>query len=338
MKHKNMAHALYFACSLLALAGAALLSLTTGEVDIPLSNLGKVLTNDGSMAHSILTHIRIPRTILALSIGGSLSLSGVILQGIYRNPLVEPYTLGISGGASLGVTLAIVTGAYFLGRFTLPFFGFAGAFATIFLVYILSLRRGQVSVNRMLLIGVMISFISSAMVMFLMSITSIEHIPGIVFWTMGALNESDPLIVGGMLTVAIALLFISFFFAIPLNALRTGESKARHLGINTSLIIRLLFVLTSLLTGCCIAVAGVIGFVGLTIPHITRYFIGTDFRFLLPASFINGGIFLICCDVVSRTLIAPNELPIGVITGIVGGVTFIFIIASPRLNSKTSES
>lgn len=286
------------------------------------------------MEHAVLVHIRIPRTLLALAIGGSLSLSGVILQGIYRNPLVEPYTLGISGGASLGITLAIVSGLYSLGAIVLPLFGFVGAFSTIFLVYALSLRRGAVSVNRMLLIGVMISFIASSLVLFLMSITAVENIPGIIFWTMGSLNESDPSIVNAIVMLSLLVLGVSYLFATPLNALRMGESKAKHLGINTQITIRILFVLTSLLTGSCIAFAGVIGFVGLIIPHVTRLFVGTDYRILLIASFLNGGIFLILCDMLSRTIIAPNELPIGVITGILGGITFIFIISRPRMKSK----
>lgn len=332
IKAKNYPLALGLSVAMLLVAASA--SLITGDVHFPLSDLSGILSDKSSMEYAILSHIRIPRTLLALAIGGSLSLSGCILQGIYRNPLVEPYTLGISGGASLGVTVAIVTGLYTLSRLTLPLFGFGGAFATIFLVYILSSGKGIVNTNRMLLIGVMVSFISASLVMFLMSITAVEDIPGIVFWTMGSLNESDPLVVNGILTLSVLMLAVSYCFAIPLNALRTGEEKARHLGINTTVTIRLLFILTSLLTGSCIAVAGIIGFVGLIIPHITRFFVGTDYRMLLVSSFLNGGIFLILCDILSRTVVAPNELPIGVITGILGGFTFIFIISRPKMKSK----
>lgn len=319
---------------ILGLLVTATISLTIGEIRFPITNLPDILSNPSTMEYEILAHIRIPRTLLAFAIGGSLSLAGVILQGVYRNPLVEPYTLGISGGASVGITLAIITGLYRAGRFVLPIFGFVGAFATIFLVYVLSLKRGAVSVSRMLLIGVMISFISSSLVTFLMSITTVTDIPIIIFWTMGSLNESNVIVVNSMVLFSVFLLFISYFFAVPLNALRMGESKARYLGVNTSVIIRLLFVVTSLLTGTCIAVAGVIGFVGLIIPHITRSFVGTDYKILLISSFLSGSIFLILCDILARTIIAPNELPIGVITGILGGITFVFILSHPKMKSK----
>lgn len=318
----------------LMLLVASMLSLSIGEVEIPFGSILDTFNNPDSMEYAVLKYIRIPRTLLAISIGGSLSLSGVILQGIYRNPLVEPYTLGISGGASLGVTFAIISGLFAMNAVALPVAGFIGAFATIFLVYTLSVRKGMVSISRMLLIGVMISFISSAVVMFLMSITAVENIHGIVFWTMGSLNETNTYLIYGMVIVSLAVLLLSYLFVGPLNVLRLGETKAKHLGINTQTTIRCLFLLTSLLTGTCIAVGGVIGFVGLIIPHVTRLWIGTDYRSLLFASFFSGGIFLLLCDIVARTIIAPNELPIGVITGIVGGIAFIAILSRPSSNSK----
>ncbi|GBU07037.1 ferric citrate ABC transporter permease [Bacteroidales bacterium] len=313
----------------------ALLSLGIGEMKIPLASILHFLNDGNTMEYSVLHHIRIPRALLAIAIGGSLSLSGVILQGIYRNPLAEPYTLGISGGASLGITLAIVTGFYAISMLALPFAGFVGAFASIFFVYTLSIKRGAIDTNRMLLIGVMISFISSSFVMFLMSITSAENIPGIIFWTMGSLNESNPALVNGILILSVVSLAASYLFAGSLNALRLGEIKAKHLGINTQKIIRLLFILTSLLTGSCIAVAGVIGFVGLIIPHFSRLWVGNDYRMLLITSFLSGSIFLLLCDILARILMSPNELPIGVITGIVGGIVFIFIISRSQIKSRT---
>lgn len=334
MRSNTARYILFIILSLVLLLVAAALSLSVGEISIPIADLPKVLSNPSSTEYGVLANIRIPRTLLGLAIGGSLSLSGVILQGIYRNPLVEPYTLGISGGASLGITVAIVTGLSAISRIVLVVFGFAGAFATIFFVYMLSTRRGTINVNRMLLVGVMISFISSSLVMFLMSITAVENIPGIIFWTMGSLNESNIYVVNGIVLLSLAMLAVSHLFATPLNALRIGESKARHLGINTGVTIRLLFILTSLLTGSCIAVAGIIGFVGLIIPHITRLMVGMDYRILLVTSFLNGGIFLILCDILSRIVISPNELPLGVITGILGGIVFIFIISHPKMKNK----
>jgi iron complex transport system permease protein len=263
-----------------------------------------------------------------------LSLSGAILQGIYRNPLVEPYTLGISGGASLGVTFAIVAGLHLTNVLFLPFAGFIGALATIFLVYALSIRRGMLEINRMLLIGVMISFISSSLMMFLMSVTSAENIHGIVFWTMGSLNESNYAMIGLVVILSVACLLVSYIFVMPLNALRLGEENARHLGVDSGTTIRILFILTSLLTGACISVAGIIGFVGLVIPHIVQLWVGSDYRIKLIASFLSGSVFLILCDVAARTIIAPNELPIGVITGIIGGIVFIVLLSRSEKHSK----
>lgn len=311
-----------------------LLSLSVGEIPMSYDQITGYLQDPDSMEYGVLWYIRIPRTVLAIAIGGSLSLAGVVLQGIYRNPLVEPYTLGISGGASLGITFAIITGFYAMHSLLLPLFGFGGALITIFLVYTLSMGKSHGAVNRMLLIGVMISFISSAIVMFLMSVTSVENLPGIIFWTMGSLNESDMTLILFMICSAFLILGITYLFVPALNALRLGESKARYLGINTQYAIRVLFILTSLLTGTCIAVAGVIGFVGLIIPHFTRLWVGTDYKYLLGASFLSGSIFLVLCDIVARTVVAPNELPIGVITGMTGGIAFIFILSRRTSHSK----
>ena len=309
-------------------------SLSVGEFSIPLKNIPTVLSDKESVEYGVLSYIRIPRTLLGFAIGGSLSLAGAILQGIYRNPLVEPYTLGISGGASLGVTFVIVSGLHLSNILLMPLAGFIGAFLTIFLVYTLGVKKGKISVTRMLLIGVMISFISSSAVMFLMSVTAVENIHSIVFWTMGSLNESNTTLIGGITVLSVLCLFITYLFVTQLNALRLGEEKARQLGVNSNTVIKILFVITSLLTGACIAIAGVIGFVGLVIPHIVRLWIGSDYRILLISSFLSGSIFLIMSDIIARTVIAPNELPIGVITGIVGGVAFIILLSRSQKQSK----
>ncbi len=331
---KKLIWFIYVLLFLVALSVVIILSLSIGEIPIPYKKIPQILADKESMEYGVLFYIRIPRTLLGFAIGGSLSLAGAILQGIYRNPLVEPYTLGISGGASLGVTFAIVAGLHLLNILLLPLAGFIGAFTTIFLVYTLSLKKGALSVNRMLLIGVMISFISSSLMMFLMSITATENIHGIVFWIMGSLNESNTAMIGAMVVLSIVCLLISYLFVMPLNALRLGEEKARHLGINSNATIRILFVITSVLTGACIAVGGVIGFVGLVIPHIVRLFVGSDYRIMLVSSFLSGSIFLILCDIIARTIISPNELPIGVITGIVGGVVFIVLLSRSQKRSK----
>ncbi len=339
MQKKYIKWSFFIAGLIILLLASVALSLSIGEINLGFWDIFSILArgNDG-MEYTILSQIRIPRIFLGIAIGGSLSLAGVLLQGVYRNPLVEPYTMGISGGASLGVAIAIVFGLHqALGSFVLPLAGFTGSFLIIFLVYTISTRRGRINIQTMLLTGVMISFIASSSMMFLMAITSSENLHGIIFWIMGSLDEPDMSLIYFSLIVAVTSLLASYFFVQPLNALRLGEEKAKHLGINTDVAIKLLFLLSSLLAGVCVAVAGVIGFVGLIIPHLMRLVVGSDYRILLVTSFLSGSIFLVLSDVIARTIISPNELPIGVITGIAGGIVFLLMMSRTSLKSTTSN-
>lgn len=334
MSKKYFKWILFLLALLVLLAVSVLISLSSGEVKISWSQLTEILSAKNSIEFTVLTKIRIPRIILAISVGGALSLSGAILQGIYRNPLVEPYTLGISGGAALGVAIAVVFGFQTTVVPVLPVFGFVGAMLTVFLVYFLSVRKEGLNTSSMLLIGVMVSFVASSAMMFLMSLTTSDNLQSIVFWVMGSLDEPNAGLIKIAFWSAISGLVLSLFFAQSLNALRLGEIKAKHLGINTGVTIKILFVIASLLTGVAVSVAGVIGFVGLVIPHLVRLIIGNDFRILLAGSFLGGSVFLILCDTISRTIIAPNELPIGVITGFTGGLVFIVVLSRTRSKFK----
>ena len=337
--HKKYLHWIFILAGLFVLLiTSVLLSLSVGEMKLGISDVFRIIgQGNESMEYTILARIRFPRILLGIAVGGALSLSGVLLQGVYRNPLVEPYTLGISGGASLGVAFAIVFGLHqLIGSFVLPLSGFTGAFLIIFLVYSISSRNGRINIQSMLLTGVMISFIASSSMMLLMAVTSSENLHGIIFWIMGSLDEPDLSLIYITLILALVSLVASYFFVQPLNALRLGEEKAKHLGINTDTTIKLLFLLASLLAGVCVAVAGVIGFVGLIIPHLMRVMVGSDYRILLVSSFLSGSVFLVLSDVIARTIISPNELPIGVITGIAGGVVFLLMMS--RSSSKFLKS
>lgn len=335
MQKKYLQWSMYLAGLLVLLLASAVLSLSVGEMNLGFMDIFSILQQGNeSIEYTILSQIRIPRVLLGIAVGGALSLAGILLQGVYRNPLVEPYTLGISGGASLGVAFAIVFSLHQLvGSFVLPLAGFAGSFLIIFLVYTISTRSGRINIQTMLLTGVMISFIASSSMMLLMATTSSENLHGIVFWIMGSLDEPDMSLIYMTLIVALASLLASYFFVQPLNALRLGEEKAKHLGINTDLAIKLLFLMASLLAGICVAVAGVIGFVGLIIPHLMRLLFGTDYRILMVTSFLSGSIFLVISDVIARTIISPNELPIGVITGIAGGIAFLLMMSRASIRS-----
>jgi len=334
MQKKFLYWILFLAALILLLVISVIISLSTGEVKIKWSQLPEILSNEDSLEYTVLSKIRIPRLILAISVGGALSLSGAILQGIYRNPLVEPYTLGISGGAVIGIAVAIVFGIHAVSYLIMPVFGFIGAIVTLFLVWFLSIRKGGLNINSMLLIGVMVSFVASSAMMFLMSITTTDNIQSIVFWVMGSLDESNVLLIRISFYSAISGLILTIFFARPLNALRLGEVKAKHLGINTNVTIKLLFLVASLLTGVAVSVAGIIGFVGLVIPHLVRLIIGNDYRIIIGSSFLGGAIFLILSDTLARTIISPNELPIGVITGFVGGLVFIVVLSRSKSHFK----
>ncbi|MDI6890047.1 MAG: iron ABC transporter permease [Thermodesulfovibrionales bacterium] len=318
-------------CSLLLVT--TLFALCTGSVGMSLKKILRVIfEGKGSIEYSILFDIRLPRIVLGFTIGGALSLAGVILQGMFRNPLVEPYTLGISGGAALGVSLNIVLGLNStLGILSLPISGFLGAVLVILLVYSLSLRKGILKIQGLLLTGVMISFISSSLIMLIMAISRTEDLHGIVFWIMGSLEEPNWLLIKVAVLVSISILIISYLFSLDLNALSLGEEEAQHLGINIEKTKRLLFVLASALTGLSVSVCGIIGFVGLVVPHFVRMFVGTDHRILLIGSYLLGAAFLIFCDTLARTIISPLELPVGVITGILGGSLFVYAMTKRQV-------
>ncbi|MBF0331292.1 MAG: iron ABC transporter permease [Candidatus Omnitrophica bacterium] len=310
------------------LVAVMMLSLSVGAAGIPVTKIIPVfLEGRGSAEYSILFDIRLMRIILGFAIGGSLSLAGVILQGLFRNPLVEPYTLGISGGAALGVAINVALGLAVSGRITGPLAGVLGAGLVLVFLYFSNLRMGVIKLQGLLLNGVMISFICSSLVMLLMALSSRESLQGIIFWIMGCLGESEVSLIWSMFIAAWVLLVAAYFFCLPLNALALGEEEAQHLGVPVECTKRSLFFLAAVLTGFCVAVAGMIGFVGLVVPHLMRRLVGHDHRILLGASFLAGAIFLIFCDMLARTIIAPLELPVGVITGIVGGSLFVYALS-----------
>ena len=310
-----------------------LLALCTGSAGIPIKQIPDILLNGRDTAeYSILMGIRLPRILLGMSIGGALSLAGTLLQGMFRNPLVEPYTLGISGGASLGVCVNILFEFYaVIGIIAYPLSGFIGASLVIFLVYSLNRNNQNVRSNRMLLTGVMISYVASSLVMLLMALSKTDDLQNIVLWIMGSLDEPNTTLIKISCMGSLAGLFISYFFCMDLNALLLGDEEAASLGINTTRTKKFLFITASFLTGLSVAVAGIIMFVGLIVPHFVRMMTGPDHRILLVGSFLAGAAFLTLSDVIARVIIAPLELPVGVITGIIGGVMFIWALSRKQV-------
>jgi iron complex transport system permease protein len=330
---KNVKLGILFFTLLVLLILVSLLSLSLGSAKITLNKIIEILFQNGQGIEArIIFELRLPRIILGLAIGGALSLSGAILQGLFRNSLVEPYTLGISGGSGVLVGLTLIFQLdRFIGFFSLPLAGFIGALLIIIIIYLLSIKQGIFQMNELLLKGVMISFISSSFMMLIMSLTKTENLHSIVYWIMGSLDETHKGLIGTVAAVSVLGLIIASFFSLNLNAMSVGEEEALYLGINVEQTKHILFVLTSLLTGVCVGVGGIIGFVGLVVPHFIRQLIGNDYRFLLIGSFMAGAVFLIFCDLIARMVIAPIELPVGVITGLLGGIIFILVLNKRRL-------
>ena len=329
---------------MILLLAISFLSLMIGPVRIPLTKSISLLAQklcfwksyplENTPAAVILFKIRIPRLILGMVVGAALSSAGVILQGMFRNPLVEPYTLGISGGAAAAVGLVIVAGLSGTLTQIIPLAGFAGAIGAAILVYFIASSGGRLTIPTLLLTGVIVSFLSSSLIMLLMSLAKGEELHGIMFWIMGNLQETNLSFIITVSLVILAGIFISFLFARDLNALVLGEEEATHLGIEVERTKKILFILASLLTGVAVSASGVIGFVGLMIPHLIRGIIDADHRFLLPASALFGASFLVGADLIARTIISPRELPVGVITGIIGGIIFIYIIRKRKVEFR----
>jgi len=304
-----------------------LISLSIGTMTIPINKLIQILTNQSnSTPYTILMDIRLPRILVGISVGGALSISGVILQALFRNPLVEPYTLGISGGAALGVSLNIVLSLYEYYVLSLPFFGMIGAGCVIIIISSLNISGLVQNVQRLLLIGVMVSYVCNSLFMLIISLSKSEEMHSIMFWTMGSLEEPNQLLIYCLLIVSIMGCLVTFRYSVDLNVLSFGEEDAYHLGVNVQKVRNILLMIASILTGFCVSVAGIIGFVGLVVPHFVRLVLGNDHRIITGASFITGAIFLILCDLLARTVMSPLELPVGIVTGLLGGLIFIYAL------------
>lgn len=267
--------------------------------------------------------LRFARVCIGLAAGAGLAACGAVFQAILRNPLSEPYVLGVSSGAGLGaVTAAILFGSAIF----LPIPAFLGAIATIFLVYNLSRVGGRIPVQGLLLSGVIINILFSSLILFLISVSRNPVLHDSMWWLLGNLQVFDITLLISAAVTSAAGIAIFMVYSHELDAISIGEEEAIHLGINTEKIKGILFIVTSLVTAMIIAVCGLIGFVGLIVPHICRFLVGPSHRRLIPASAAMGAIFIITSDVVSRTLMPPIEIPVGVVTSIFGAPFFLFLL------------
>ncbi len=296
-------------------------------------------TRPGIFFHNILSdesfrpvfmQIRLPRTVIAFLVGGALAMCGVALQSILRNPLAEPYTLGISGGASLGVAVAVVTGlADYLGPYGNPLLGFAGALVSMAIVYGLSKRR-LFDPATMILFGIVTNLVFSSFVFLFVSLMDPDRVQGTLMWLMGDLSTLEPSVVIWYVPLLLIPSVLLGVFGRDLDLLSLGSEKARYLGADPPRLYRILFIVTSLLTALCVSASGLIGFVGLIIPPFFRYLIGPRHGTLLVTSFFGGATFLVAADAMSRHVLYPVELPVGVVTGILGGFGLLVLLVKRK--------
>lgn len=287
-----------------------------GAVNIPFD---QIFLKDNRLILSL----RLLRILMAIVAGSGLAVSGIALQAILRNPLAEPYLLGTSSGAGLGAVIAIILG---ISHIYLPLAAFIGAIASIVLVYSLAKENNRLSAQSLILSGVIVSVALSAIIVFLISISGNEALHGITWWLWGSLQVYNLKLLLVVTFVVLAGVIIIYIFAQDLNAMSLGEEEATHLGIDIERLKKLLILVTSVVAASLVCICGIIGFVGLIIPHMMRLIIGPNHKTLIPASCFGAAIFMVACDTISRTVFTPVEIPIGVITAVLGAPIFIFLL------------
>ena len=329
---------------LLALIGLLILVLgvctALGSADIPVAHCYRIIGSripllknfisleDVRSVHiTILLSVRLPRILLAGIVGCGLAIVGAAFQGLFRNPLADPHILGVSSGAALGATIAILSGvSLWIGSLGfIAICAFAGAIITVFLVYSISGIGGKNHLTSMLLTGTAISTMLSSVISLLMTLNR-DKLENVYMWTLGSFSNASwgkIRFAGGMVAVGTMVILM---FANDLNVMLTGEDSAKSLGIQILKVKRIIILVSSLLVGACVSVSGIIGFVGLLIPHCTRLLIGPDHKKLLPCCCFIGAIFMMICDTIARCIIEPSELPVGVITALFGAPYFIFLL------------
>ena len=314
--------ALLVLLSLTLLSVASLVAaLAVGSLTLPFGDVLAALSGEENSARSIVIDLRLPRALAAFACGGLLALAGALMQVLLRNPLADPYVLGISGGAGVGALAAMLFG---LAGLAVPGFAFAGALAAMLLVFGLAHGDGSWTQTRLLLTGVVVAAGCGALVALILTLAPEQKIHGMLFWLMGDLSQtSNPLPALGVLVVALG---VALPFARELNLLARGADQALALGVAVPALRRIIYITASLATAGAVTTAGSIGFVGLIVPHLVRLAIGNDQRLLLPAALLAGGSLLVLADTAARTIVAPVQLPVGVLTALIGVPVFLYLL------------
>ena len=280
-----------------------------------------------SMLHAIIWQIRLPRVLLAAVVGATLSLGGLVFQALLRNPLAEPYILGISGGSAIGAILGILLS---LSRFPgVSLTAFAGSMATLALILMMTTGQSVMKKESLLLSGVMVNAFCSSVIMFLISVTQDAKLHNILFWLMGDLSSADIRQVGILAGMLLPCFVVVFWHSHAMNLLLMGKEMAQATGINIKVVTITLLVISSFMVSATVSYCGLIGFVGLVMPHLLRLVLGPDHRILVPACILGGGSYLVICDLLARTLPQQGEMPAGVITALIGAPLFIILLKKP---------
>ncbi|WP_433397113.1 FecCD family ABC transporter permease [Streptomyces sp. CA-146814] len=322
----------------LALLAGCLLSAAIGAYSIPIGDVlaslqhriglgGQPLDRVGE---SVLWNVRLPRVVLALLVGASLGCAGALMQGVFGNPLAEPGVIGISAGAAVGAVASIALGLTFFGNWTITVFAFIAGLATVLLVYTLSRSGGRTEVVTLILTGIAVNAFAGALIGLFIFFADNAQITQITFWQLGSLSQATWPKVLAVLPCALAGLLIAPFYARKLDLLALGERPARHLGVDVERLRITLVLVVALLTAAAVAVAGIISFVGLLVPHLLRMANGPGHRFLVPGSALGGALVLVAGDLAARTVAAPAELPLGVLTALFGSPFFFWLLRRTR--------
>lgn len=325
------------------LLGAGVWGVAAGSVPLPWREVARILAHalpwaggqvvpDWPASHqAIVLELRLPRVLLAMAVGASLSVAGGAFQGLFRNPMADPYVIGVSSGAALGAALAITLhpAVTFLGLGSVPLAAFAGAVLTVSVVYGVARAGREVPMGNLLLAGVAVGAFLSAMVSVVV-VFSRQYLDQIVYWTMGSLAGRGWTHLGAALPYLVVGSLVLVACARDLNALLLGDEEAAHLGVPVERTKKLILAAASLLTAAAVATCGVVGFVGLIVPHIVRLVVGPDHRVLLPVSAVAGALLLVAADLAARTLVRPAELPLGVVTAAIGGPFFLHLLRRSR--------
>ncbi len=325
---------LILCAAIITATGMGFLQISPGEVLEILWNkfLGRDSTTINPTFPFVVMEVRLPRILTSALVGGGLAVAGAVFQAILLNPLADPYTLGISSGAAFGASLAIILtlfGVVVPAWFSIPIFAFIGAIATLIGVFSLASTDNKLSSNTLILSGVIIAAILSAGIGFIKYLAD-EQVSIIIFWLMGSFVGRTWSDVLSTLVIVIPGLLFTLYFARDLNIMALGERTANTLGVESSRVKKMLLVGASLITAICVSVSGIIGFVGLIIPHLLRMILGPDNRILLPACFLGGATLLLGADTITRALL-PSEIPIGVLTSLIGGPFFCYIFRKKQL-------